>query len=172
MFIQKNNIFLDLSKNQKSALISFLKNFVKKYSNLSIDEIADEFMQEEQYYFDVGNPHFEWSISEFENDIFIKDLKYLIKQYLMQLQEKEKQKPFLEKQKAYAKEQRKKAQDFKMSKEKPTQKQLKYYASLCDKYKLDKKDTSNLSRLDLKNLISKIIEDADSKVRKCLENNL
>ena len=57
------------------------------------------------------------------------------------------------------KEQRKKAAYFKLSKEEPTKQQLYYYDKLCQKYKLDKKDTNDLSRLDLKNLIGKIIED-------------
>lgn len=169
MFIQKNNIFLDLTKNQKASLLSYVKNFVKKHELKSIEEILELYIEEETYYFDVGNPHFEWIIDLFEKDNFIKELKYLIKQHKDILEQKEKQKPFLEKQKMFLKEERKKAQEFKMSKEKPTKKQLSYYKSLCKKYKLAKTETENLSKLDLKNLIAKIIEDNESKVFKCLE---
>lgn len=169
MFIQKNNIFIDLTKNQKASLLSYIKNFVKKHEVKSIEEILELYIEEETYYFDVGNPHFEWIIDLFEKDSFIKELKYLIKQHKDILLQKEKQKPFLEKQKIFLKEERKKAQEYKMSKEKPTKKQLSYYKSLCEKYKIQKADFENLSKLDLKNLIAKIIEDNESKVFKCLE---
>ena len=65
---------------------------------------------------------------------------------------------FLEKQKAIAKEQRKKANEFKMSKEKPTKKQIYYYEQLCKKYNIEKQNTENASRLDMKNRISEILE--------------
>lgn len=169
MFIQKNNIFLDLTKNQKASLLSYVKNFVKKYGEKSVDEILELYLEEETYYYEVGNPHFEWIIDLFEKDSFIKELKYLIKQHKDILIQKEKQKPFLEKQKEFLKKERKKAQEYKMSKEKPTKKQLSYYKSLCEKYKKPKSDTQNLSKLDLKNLIAKIIEDNETKVFKCLE---
>ncbi len=159
MYYLKNTLFLDLTKNQKASLFSFLKSFVKKHNDKTTDEILSLFIEDEQYYFEQNNPHFEWIIAEFEKDKFLKELKTLINENKKQLEIKEAQRPFLEKQKAYAKEQRKKASEFKMSKEPPTKKQLYYYDKLCEKYKLEKVDTNNLSRLDLKNLIGKIIED-------------
>lgn len=159
MYYLKNTLFLDLTKNQKASLFSFLKSFVKKHNNKTTDEILSLFIEDEQYYFEQNNPHFEWIIAEFEKDKFLKELKTFINENKKQLEIKEAQRPFLEKQKAYAKEQRKKASEFKMSKEPPTKKQLYYYDKLCEKYKLEKVDTNNLSRLDLKNLIGKIIED-------------
>ena len=133
MFVQKNNIFLELSKNQKASLVSYLKHFTKKNDHLSGSDILGLFIEDESYYFEVGNPHFEWIIERFEDEKFLKEIKFLIDQYKSQLRQRELQKPFLEKQKAYAKEQRKKAQDVKLSKEPPTEKQLKYYDSLCRK---------------------------------------
>lgn len=159
MYYLKNTLFLDLTKNQKASLFSFLKSFVKKHNDKTTDEILSLFIEDEQYYFEQNNPHFEWIIAEFEKDKFLKELKTLINENKKQLEIKEAQRPFHEKQKAYAKEQRKKASEFKMSKEPPTKKQLYYYDKLCEKYKLEKVDTNNLSRLDLKNLIGKIIED-------------
>lgn len=159
MYYLKNTLFLDLTKNQKASLFSFLKSFVKKHNDKTTDEILNRFIEDEQYYFEQNNPHFEWIIEEFEKDKFLKELKTLINENKKQLEIKETQRPFIEKQKAFAKEQRKKASEFKMSKEPPTKKQLYYYDKLCDKYKLEKADTNNLSRLDLKNLIGKIIED-------------
>jgi len=158
MYYLKNTLFLALTKNQKASLFSFLKNFVKKHNNKSCDEILELFIEDEEYYYAQQNPHFEWIIQEFERESFLKELKILVNEYKKQLAIKEAQRPFLEKQKALAKEQRKKANEFKMSKEKPTKKQIYYYEQLCKKYKLEKQDTNNVSRLDMKNLISEILE--------------
>lgn len=149
---------MELTKNQKASLFSFLKSFVKKHSEKSCDEILELFIEDEEYYYAQNNPHFEWIIQEFQKDNFLKELKLLINENKKQLALKEAQKPFIEKQKALAKEQRKKASEFKMSKEKPTKKQIYYYEKLCKKYNLEKQNIENLSRLDLKNRISEILE--------------
>lgn len=161
MYYLKNTLFLDLTKNQKASLFSFMKSFVKKHSSIGLqaDEILERFIEDEEYYYAQNNPHFEWIIEEFEKEKFLKELKALIKENLKQLEIKEAQKPFLEKQKAFAKEQRKKAAEYKLSKEPPSKKQLYYYNKLCEKYKLEKIETDGLSKLDLKNLIGKIIDD-------------
>ena len=158
MYYLKNSLFLELTKNQKASLFSFLKSFVKKHSEKSCDEILELFIEDEEYYYAQNNPHFEWIIQEFQKDNFLKELKLLINENKKQLALKEAQKPFIEKQKALAKEQRKKASEFKMSKEKPTKKQIYYYEKLCKKYNLEKQNIENLSRLDLKNRISEILE--------------
>lgn len=163
MYYLKNSLFLDLTKNQKASLFSFLKSFVKKHAEKSNEEILELFMEDEQYYFEMSNPHFEWIIERFEEDKFLKELSVLIKENKKQIKLKEAQKPFLDKQKELAKVQRKKAAEFNMSKEKPTQKQLYYYDKLCKQYKIEKEDVSSLSKLDLKNMIGKIIDDAGQK---------
>lgn len=163
MYQLKNSLFLDLTKNQKASLFSFLKSFVKKNAQTTNDEILELFIEDEQYYFEQGNPHFEWIIERFEEEKFLKELLTVIKENKKQLDIKEAQKPFLEKQKIFAKEQRKKAAEYKMSKEKPTPKQLYYYDTLCKKNGIEKKETKDLSRLDLKNMIGKIIDDAEQK---------
>lgn len=162
----KNTLFLELTKNQKASLFSFIKSFTKKHYDKTTDEILELFIEDEQYYYAQNNPHFEWIIDEFEKDSFIKELKVLIAENKKQLQIKEANKPFLEKQKAFAKQQRQKATEFKMSKEKPTKKQLYYYEKLCKKYNLAQQDTKDASRLDLKNWISKILEDEQTKFYK------
>lgn len=157
MYYLKNTLFLELTKNQKASLFSFLKSFVKKHNEKSCDEILDLFIEDEEYYYAQNNPHFEWIIQEFEKESFLKELKILINENKKQLNLKEAQKPFLEKQKALAKEQRKRANEFKMAKEKPTKKQIYYYEKLCKKYNLEQKDTENVSRLEMKNRISEIL---------------
>lgn len=158
MYYLKNTLFLELTKNQKASLFSFLKSFVKKHNDKSCDEILALFIDDEEYYYTQQNPHFEWIIQEFEKDNFLKELKILINENKKQLALKEAQKPFIEKQKALLKEQRKKATEFKMSKEKPTKKQIYYYEQLCKKYNIEKQDTNDVSRLDMKNRISEILE--------------
>ena len=64
----------------------------------------------------------------------------------------------MQKQKELAKIARKKAQDYKMSKLKPTKKQLLYYDKITTWHNTEKKDTTNASRLDLRNWIMEIIE--------------
>lgn len=163
MFSLKNVIFLELTKNQKASLIAFLRNFTRKHAELSSEDIINLFVEDETYYNNVGNPHFEWIIPLFEKDGFMREITLLIKQYQQQLVEKEKQKPYLEKQRLYLKEQRKKLQDIKLSKEPPTEKQLKYYKTLCKRYDLTISLADNLSRLDLKNMISKIVDESAKK---------
>lgn len=158
MYYLKNTLFLELTKNQKAALFSFLKSFVKKHDNKACDEILSLFIEDEQYYYSQNNPHFEWIIQELEKDSFLKELKILINENKKQIAIKEAQKPFLEKQKALAKEQRKKAAEFKMSKEKPTKKQIYYYDKLCKKYNIEKQEVEKATRLDLKKWISEILE--------------
>ncbi len=165
MYYLKNNIFSELTKNQKSSLFSFLKSFVKKHSDKECDSILELFIEDEQYYYAQNNPHFEWIIPEFEKELFIKELKILINENLKQLELKEKQRPFLEKQKLIAKEQRKKASEYRMSKQPPTKKQLYYYEKLCKEYNLEKQETKNLSRLDLKNKISEILDNEQQRTK-------
>ena len=56
---------------------------------------------------------------------------------------------------------RKKAQEFKMSKLKPTKKQLLYYEKITRAHNVPKKDIENASRLDLRNWIMEILESDD-----------
>ena len=166
-FFNKNNAFLYLTKAQKAALLSHLKRFTKKHSAFGVQKILDEFLEEENYYYEVGNPHFEWIFEYFEKDSFLDEIKKYISVLLFELEQKERQKPFLEEQKKRAKQMRKQAQEFKMSKEAPTKKQLYYYEKLCKRYNIAQKETEELSRLDLRNMIDEILSsynDEKSKI--------
>ena len=160
MFYIKQNLFLYLTPRQKSQLLSFLKSFVKKHQNLGIDDILDKFIEEETYYFEIDNPHFEFIIEYFDNEEFLRDFKLFVKSVFDELKYKEAQKPIIEAQKAKAKEFRKKAQDFKMGKMKPTKKQLYYYEKVAKAHNVPMKDTKDASRLDLRDWIMEIIEPA------------
>lgn len=157
MITSKKNFFSTLSKVQKSSIISYLKSFISKKKNFEADFICEEFLEEQYYYINIGQTYLGF-IEDFINDeTFLKDLKFCIKDLCFKQKQKELQKPFLEKQKQHAKEQRKKAQEFKMSKEKPTKKQLSYYKSLCKQNNIEPAQTESLSKLDLKNLIEKLV---------------
>lgn len=158
MFQTKQNLFLYLTPRQKSQLVSFLKSFVKKHQSLNYDELYGKFYEEENYYFEIGNPHFEFIIEYLENEEFIRDFRLFAKAVFDELKFKEAQKPYLEAQKAKAKEARKKAQDFKMSKMPPTKKQLYYYEKVAHAHGVQMKDVKTASRLDLRNWIMEIIE--------------
>ena len=56
----KNKIFLSMSKTQKSALCNFLRALVKKSPNFCVQEIFNKFIDDEEYYFKIKNPHFEF----------------------------------------------------------------------------------------------------------------
>ena len=75
-----------------------------------------------------------------------------------EIKQKKDQKPLIEKQKAHAKGLRKKANDFKMSKIKPTKKQLWYYEKVAHAHSVPMKPTKDASRLDLRDWIMEIIE--------------
>ena len=158
MFYIKQNLFLYLTPRQKSQLLSFLKTFVKKHSNLSVEDILDKFIEEENYYSEINNPHFEFILDYLEDEDFMREFKIFAKSVFEEMKYKETQKPIIEAQKAKAKEFRKKAQDFKMSKMKPTKKQLYYYEKVARAHGIAMKDVSNASRLDLRDWIMEIID--------------
>ena len=158
MFYIKQNLFLYLTPRQKSQLLSFLKSFVKKHSNLSVEDILDKFIEEENYYSEINNPHFEFILDYLEDEDFMREFKIFAKSVFEEMKYKETQKPIIEAQKAKAKEFRKKAQDFKISKMKPTKKQLYYYEKVARAHGIAMKDVSNASRLDLRDWIMEIID--------------
>ncbi len=159
MTLNKKFLFQNLSKIQKSSLISYLKSFISKKKSFDTFFLYEKFLEEQEYYIEIKKPYFCFIEENLKNDMFLKDLKICIKDICFQKEQKEKQKPYLEKQKEFNKEQRKKAQKYKMSKEPPTQKQLSYYKSLCKKQNLQPQNLENLSKLDLKNMIETLLND-------------
>jgi len=157
----KNCVFLYLTPRQKSQLLGTLKAYFKKFPNLNKLEIIDKFMEDEKYYLDINNPHFEFIKDYFNDDNFYRDLEKYFDFLIYEKQQMEKLEPYKQKQKELMKEQRKKAQEFKMSKLKPTKKQLYYYEKITKAHGVTPKDTTNASRLDLRNWIMEIIEQND-----------
>ena len=166
----KSRVFNYLSKSQKSGICHYLGLFSKKHQDKDLDTIFSLFLEEEQYYLELNNSRHPW-IGEFlDDESFHRDIKLYIKDQLKKIEYKERQKPFIEAQKKLAKEQRVKAQEFKMSKEPPTKAQMSYYKSLCKKYGIAPSiNEAENSKLEFRNEIDAILSkysDKDSTIAK------
>jgi len=159
MYQIKNRIYLDFDKTQKSGICNYLRALVKQNLNMSCEEILDKFIEDEKYYLELNASRFPFLESYIEEDGFIQDTKSYIYECKKYYDYKEKQKPIIQAQKDFEKKKRKFLQEVKMSKEAPTKKQLYYYDKLCKRYSLEKKDVEELSKLDLRNEIDRILNE-------------
>ncbi len=161
MYAIKKEIYLDLTKNQKSALCNYLRALVKKSQELSVYELWEIFVEDEKYYLELNCSRFEFVAELLDSDNFRKDtLKYL-KECKKYYDYKEKQRPIIEANKEFEKKKRKFLQEVKMSKEAPTKKQLYYYERLCKKYNIEKKEL--ISKLEARDEIDRIIREHDAR---------
>ena len=157
MYEIKKQIYLDFTKNQKAALCSYLRAFVKKFPKLSLDEVWEKFVYDEKYYLEMDCSRFEFLKDVIEEDNFKSDTLKYINECKKYYEYKEKQRPIIEANKAFEKQKREFLKEVKMSKESPTKKQLYYYDKLCKKYGLEKRELE--SKLDARNEIDKIINE-------------
>ena len=78
MYEIKKQIYLDFTKNQKSALCNFLRALVKKSQDLTVDEIWDSFVADEKYYLELHCSRFEFLENIIDDETFYNDtIKYL-----------------------------------------------------------------------------------------------
>ena len=159
MYQTKNRIYLNLDKTQKSGICNYIRALVKQNTNLNASEILEKFISDEKYYLELNSSRFPFLSEIIDNSDFLSDTLDYIKACLKYYDYKEKQKPLLEAQKAFEKKKRKFLQEVKMSREKPTKKQLYYYDRLCKKYSIEKKNVEELSKLDLRDEIERIIDE-------------
>ena len=157
MYEVKKQIYLDFTKNQKSALCNYLRAYVKQRLNMSCDAIFESFVEDEKYYLELDCSRFEFLSDTIDNDEFMTDTLKYIKECKKYYEYKEKQRPIIEANKVYEKKKREFLREVKMSKELPTKKQLYYYERLCKKYGLTKRELD--SKLDARNEIDKIISE-------------
>ena len=108
---------------------------------------------------ELNTSRFPFLADVIDDDAFLKDTEAYIKECIKYYEYKEKQRPIIEANKAFEKKKRKFLQEVKMSKEKPTKKQLYYYDRLCKKYSIEKKNTDELSKLDLRDEIERILNE-------------
>ena len=159
MYQIKSRIYLDFDKTQKSGICNYIRALVKQNLNLTCSEILDKFLEDEKYYLELKSSRFPF-LEGFINDLgFINDTELYVKECKKYYEYKESQRPYIEKQKEFEKKKRKFLQEVKMSKEEPTKKQLYYYDKLCKKYAIEKKDAENLSKLDLRDEIERILNE-------------
>ena len=159
MYQIKNRIYLNFDKTQKSGVCNFLRALVKQNLNLSAAEIMDKFLEDERYYLELNASRFPFLEEVIDDRVFLKDTEDYIRECIKYYEYKEKQRPIIEANREFEKKKRKFLQEVKMSKEKPTKKQLYYYDRLCKKYSVEKKDVNKLSKLDLRDEIEKILNE-------------
>ena len=165
MYQIKNRIYPNFDKTQKSGICNCLRALVKQNQGVSAEDILDKFLEDEKYYLELNASRFPFLADVIEDDDFLRDTKDYIKECVKYYDYKEKQRPIIEAQKAFEKKKRKFLQEVKMSKEKPTKKQLYYYDRLCKKYSVDKKDVEELSKLDLRDEIERILNEHSDDYR-------
>lgn len=163
MYNIKNKIFLNLSKTQKSALCNFLRALVKKSENKSAEQHFEDFTDDERYYLEINNPHFEFLKDYLDDEDFRKEALLYIKECKKYYEYKKSQEPLIKAQKEFEKKKREFLREVKMSHEKPTKKQLYYYERLCKKYNLEKKEL--ISKLEARDEIDKILKEHEKDYR-------
>ena len=150
-----------MTKTQKSALCNFLRALVKKSPQMSVEDIYDKFVEDERYYFEINNPHFEFLEDYLDSDKFMEESILYLKECRKYYDYKKKQEPIIQAQKEFEKKKREFLKEVKMSKEAPTKKQLYYYDRLCKKYNIEKKELT--SKLEARDEIDKILNEHDCR---------
>ena len=140
MYQIKNQIYQEMTKTQKSALCNFLRALVKKSPQFSVEDILDKFLEDEKYYLEINNPHFEFLQNYLDDNKFLDETLLYLKECRKYYDYKKKQEPLIQAQKEFEKKKRNFLKEVKMSKETPTKKQLYYYDRLCKKYNIEKKE--------------------------------
>ena len=161
MYQIKNQIYQDMTKTQKSALCNFLRALVKKSPQMSVEDIYDKFVEDERYYLEINNPHFEFLEDYLDSDKFMEESILYLKECRKYYYYKKKQEPIIQAQKEFEKKKREFLKEVKMSKEAPTKKQLYYYDRLCKKYNIEKKELT--SKLEARDEIDKILNEHDCR---------
>lgn len=159
MYEVKKRVYLSFSKTQKSALCNYLKAFVKKMPEFSVNELWEKFYEDEKYYLEMNSSRFEFLCDIIESEDFYNDTRLFLCECKKFFEYKKSQEPLMAAQKAFEKQKREFLKELKMKSEKPTKKQLYYYDTLCKKYGLEKDNVEELSKFDLKERISRIIDE-------------
>lgn len=159
MYRIKSRIYPEFDKTQKSGICNYLRALVKQNTELASSEILDKFIEDEKYYLELKASRFPFLEDVIDDADFLRDTEDYIKECKKYYEYREKQRPIIEANKEFEKKKRKFLQEVKMSKEKPTKKQIYYYDRLCKKYSLEKKNVEELSKLDLRDEIERILNE-------------
>ena len=156
MYRIKNSIFLELTKNQKSDFLSFVKIYIKNYKECDPESIYYNLLDEIEYFHNFDPPRYPFV--DLNNEQHLSDIKKYVYACKKHLDYKESLKPIYEEQKRIQKEIRSKIIDEKQKKEPPTKKQISYYKSLCKKHNKQPIPADELSKYDIKIEIQQLIE--------------
>ena len=104
MYEIKKQIYLDLTKNQKSSLCNYLRALVKKSPQLSVAEILNKFTEDEKYYLEINASRFEFLRDILFEVWFQKDTEKYILECKKYYDYKETQQPVIEANKAFEKQ--------------------------------------------------------------------
>ena len=159
MYQIKNRIYPDFDKTQKSGVCNYLRALVKQNLGLTYSDILDKFLEDEKYYLAQHASRFPFLENVIDDRDFLRDTEEYIKECIKYYEYKERQRPIIEANKEFERKKRKFLQEVKMSKEKPTKKQLYYYDRLCKKYSIEKKNVEELSKLDIRDEIERILNE-------------
>jgi len=173
IYTAKKAVFNYLTKTQKSNLCHYIVSFVKKHYQKEVSKILDLFIEDEKYYLKINSSRFSWLEEFIDSEEFLKDLELYIKANQKNCFYKEKQRPIYEQQKVLGKEQRKKAQEWKLSKQRASKAQVKYYKALCKRHQIENPiNLETASKLDLKNAIAEILENTQKTRKDSLQDDL
>ena len=156
MYNTKKIIFTDLSKNQKSDFLSFVKLYVKNFQECDVESIYYNLLDELEYFRELGQGKFDFI--DLSSDQHLSEIKKYIKACKKHFDYKVAMRPVYEEQKRIQKEIRHKILEEKQKKEPPTKKQISYYKSLCKKKGIEPKNIEELSKYDIKMAISSLVE--------------
>ena len=126
---------------------------------LTIEELFQKFIEDEKYYLELNVSKFEFVKDYIEDVSFESDTKLYLKECKKYYEYKKSQAPIIAANKEFEKKKRQFLQELKMSKDKPTKKQLYYYEKLCKRYNVVEIDVESASRLDMRNEIERILDE-------------
>ena len=132
---------------------------VKTSDGLSVDELVNKFVEEQEYYLKLNACRFPFVEQYLGDDTFLSETRDYIEACKKYYEYKKSQEPLKAKQKEFEKKKREFLKEVKMSKQPPTKKQLYYYERLCKKYNIEQKDVTQMSRLDIRDELDKIINE-------------
>ena len=150
-----------MTKTQKSALCNFLRALVKKSPNVDIEKLYDNFEEDERYYFEINNPHFEFLSEYLDDENFRREAVMYLKECRKYYDYRKSQEPIIQAQKEFEKKKRAFLREVKMSHEEPTKKQKYYYERLCKKYGIEQRELK--SKLEARDEIDRIIKEHEKE---------
>lgn len=161
MYKIKSLIFLELTKNQKSDFLSFVKIYVKNYKDCDVESIYYNLLDELEYFSGFEPPRYDYI--DLSNQKHLDDIRKYVEACKKYLDYKASLKPIYEEQKRIQKEIRARILDSKQQKESPTKKQVSYYKSLCKAKGEPVENIDLMSKYDIKIKIQRLVELSDEE---------